>query len=47
MGGALEQGDRRVRLEQVGHDLRARSPQLIAAEAANEASKEAPHNVGT
>ncbi len=46
-GGALESGDRRVRLEEVGHDLRALCLELIPAETATEASKGAHQNAST
>ena len=35
-GGVPERGDRRVRLEEVSHDLRAFRLELVVAETANE-----------
>ena len=46
-GGAPESGDRRVRLEEVGHDLCALHPELVATETASEGSKGARQNAST
>ena len=46
-GGAPESGDRRVRLEEVGHDLCAFCLQLVANETATEVSKGARQNAST
>ena len=46
-GGAPERGDRRVRLEEVGHDLCALHPELVPADTASEGSKGARQNAST
>ena len=46
-GGAPESGDRRVRLEEVGHDLCALHPELVPADSASEGSMGARQNAST